>query len=140
MSEMRDSGLVEPIDKDECLSLLQRKAKVGRVGFVEGTKPMILPVNYFSDGESIVFCTSDGGTLSGLENGTEVAFEIDGSASLEHSGWSVVAHGQVRHVTEEEELSEFRRSTLQSWGRGSPEYWILIEIDAISGRRIPATY
>lgn len=139
MADAHDLSLAEPLDTEDCLDLLQKKAKVGRVGFIFEGDPMILPVNYQCDRSSVVFRTSEGTSLSFL-GGTRVAFEIDSSDSLTHSGWSVLVHGVARRITDAEELTRLRRGPLQSWGRqdvDDDDHWVLIPIEDISGRRIP---
>lgn len=142
MTGRHEQSLAEPIAADECRELLQRKAKVGRVGFLADGRPMVLPVNYLAEGDSVVFCTSDGTSLS-LLGGTGVAFEADGFDSLRHSGWSVLVHGTAQEITDAQELTRLRRSPLQTWGRRDVEegdHWIRIPIEEISGRRIPDVY
>jgi len=136
----RKEADVEPIQKigeEESRELLRTKSKLGRVGFVVDGKPMVLPVNYRADEDSVVFCTAEGTKLSVLKDGAPAAFEVDGSRSLYHSGWSVVVQGTAREVTDPVELEELRRGPLKSWATPAGEHWIRISIDQISGRRIP---
>jgi nitroimidazol reductase NimA-like FMN-containing flavoprotein (pyridoxamine 5'-phosphate oxidase superfamily) len=128
---------IEEITKEESLELLQTKAKVGRVAFIEDGRPMVLPVNYRADPESVVFCTADGSKLSYLKDGAPAAFEIDAARSANRSGWSVVVQGTAREVTDEGELYELRHGPLKSWATDPSQHWIRISIDQISGRRIP---
>lgn len=128
---------IEEITKEECLELLQTKAKVGRVAFIEDGRPMVLPVNYRADPEAVVFCTADGSKLRYLKDGAPAAFEIDAARSANHSGWSVVVQGTAREVTDEDELYELRHGPLRSWATDVSEHWIRISIDRISGRKIP---
>ena len=128
---------IEEITREECLELLQTKAKVGRVAFIEDGRPMVLPVNYRADADSVVFCTADGSKLSYLKDGAPAAFEIDAARSANRSGWSVVVQGTAREVTDEGELYELRHGPLKSWATDASQHWIRISIDQISGRRIP---
>lgn len=128
---------IEEITREECLELLQTKAKVGRVAFIEDGRPMVLPVNYRADADSVVFCTADGSKLSYLKDGAPAAFEIDAARSANRSGWSVVVQGTAREVTDEGELYELRHGPLKSWATDASEHWIRISIEQISGRKIP---
>jgi nitroimidazol reductase NimA-like FMN-containing flavoprotein (pyridoxamine 5'-phosphate oxidase superfamily) len=132
-----DRTEIEELSREECLQLLRYKSFVGRVGFIVDGRPMVLPVNYLAEGESVVFCTSQGTQLSHLGDGARVAFEVDGSRSLERSGWSVVVSGVAREVTDADELVRLERGPLRSWAEPAPARWIRISIDEISGRRIP---
>ena len=78
------------LSRKECLEFLQYHSFVGRLGFVLDGRPMVLPVNYLADEEAVVFCTTEGTTLSAVAEGSEVVFEVDDSHPLERSGWSVV--------------------------------------------------
>lgn len=127
---------VHPLSHDECIDLLQNSAFVGRVGFVRDQQVTILPVNYLSDSQSIVVCTSDGTVLNALPDGTAVAFEIDDSHPLEHSGWSVLVNGTVCHITDSKERDALQRGPLRSWAHSASEQWLRISIDSISGRRL----
>jgi nitroimidazol reductase NimA-like FMN-containing flavoprotein (pyridoxamine 5'-phosphate oxidase superfamily) len=128
---------IERIDRNECLELLQTKSKVGRVAFVVNDRPIVLPVNYRADRDSVVFCTASGSMLTNLKDGAPAAFEVDSSVSLLRSGWSVLVQGTASEVTDPEELEKLRRGPLKSWATPSTEHWIKISIDQISGRRIP---
>lgn len=128
---------IQQIGEEECFELLQTRSKLGRVGFVFEGRPMVLPVNYRADRESVVFCTRDGTKLSVLKDGAPAAFEVDGSRSLYHSGWSVLVQGTAHEVTDARELEELRRGPLKSWATPPSEHWVRITIDHISGRRIP---
>ena len=129
--------MIEELAREECLRLLQEESYVGRVAFIAGGRPMVLPVNYLARGDGIVFCTGEGTKLSALRDGAHVAFEIDASRPLYGTGWSVVARGTAREVTDHAELDLLRRGPLVSWASPSPEHWIRIDIEEISGRRLP---
>lgn len=126
----------EPLTREECLDILQNKSKVGRVGFIDGDRPMMLPVNYIADRESVTFCASSGSKLSELGKGEKVAFEVDASRSLEHEGWSVLIQGTAHQVTDEDELIRLRRGPLHSWGSQAGDHWLRISIEEITGRRV----
>lgn len=133
-----DSGLrTEELDRDECLRLLRFGSYVGRVGFVAGGHPMILPVNYLVEDGSVVFSTSEGTKLRTLGGGAEVVFEVDENRPLYHAGWSVVVRGTAHEVTDEGDLEQLRRGPLKSWAPHPGAHWIRITIEEISGRRIP---
>ncbi len=124
------------LSREESLQYLENKSYVGRVAFIAGGRPTILPVNYLAEAGSIVFCTAAGGTLSALGGGAPVAFEVDSNRPLFHTGWSVLVHGTARAVTEPEEVVRLQRGPLRSWAVAAPAHWIRISIEQISGRRL----
>jgi uncharacterized protein len=130
---------VQEMSREDCLEHLQYRSFVGRLGFVVDGQPMVLPVNYLADAESVVFCTAPGTRLSRLGGGARVAFEIDDSRPLYHAGWSVLVLGTAREVVDPAELDRLRRGSLRSWARPASEHWVRIGIEEISGRFIPET-
>ena len=83
---------ISELDADECMSLL-RPAHFGRVGFVSDGVPVILPVNYVLDGNTIVFRTDPGLKLAEIPM-RHVAFEIDNATDAD--AWSVLVQGFAR--------------------------------------------
>jgi nitroimidazol reductase NimA-like FMN-containing flavoprotein (pyridoxamine 5'-phosphate oxidase superfamily) len=131
-------AMVEEMSHEEALDLLQGHGFVGRIAFVVDDRPMVLPVNYLAEAESLVFCTGAGTKLGALAHGASVAFEVDDSRPLDHSGWSVVVEGTAREITDEEELTWLRRGPLKSWAVRPSAHWIRVTYGHVSGRRIPA--
>jgi uncharacterized protein len=127
---------VHELTTAEAVDLLQLHAYVGRIGFVVDGQPLILPVNYLADDDSIVFCTEPGTKLSAIAGGAPVVFEVDDSRALFHSGWSVVVKGTAHEITDESQLDELRRGPLHSWAARSSEHWVRLSIEEVTGRRI----
>jgi nitroimidazol reductase NimA-like FMN-containing flavoprotein (pyridoxamine 5'-phosphate oxidase superfamily) len=127
---------VHQLTRDEAVELLQFHAFVGRIGFVVEGRPLILPVNYLADGDSIVFCTAPGTKLSAIGGGAPVVFEVDDSRPLYHAGWSVVVTGTAHEIADESQLDDLRRGPLHSWATDSSEHWVRVSIEAVTGRRI----
>jgi nitroimidazol reductase NimA-like FMN-containing flavoprotein (pyridoxamine 5'-phosphate oxidase superfamily) len=130
---------VDTLTRDESLHLLQDKSFVGRVGFMADGHLMVLPVNYLAEEDAVFFCTARGTKLSALHSGAEVAFEVDSSQPLYHSGWSVLVNGTAEEVTDAAELDRLRRGPLKSWAVAASQHWVRISIDTISGRQIPSS-
>ncbi len=134
---MTAQGIVS-LDRPECLQLLQYKAFLGRVGFLDDGRVQIAPVNYLADENGLVFCSPEGSKLSALRHGAQVVFEVDEGTPFEHSGWSVVVRGQAHEITDPTDLEYLRRGQLKSWAVPPTEHWIRIDIQEISGVRIAA--
>jgi len=130
----RRTGL-EVLDRDECLRLLASDP-VGRVAVVVDARPMIFPVNYALDGESIVFRSDAGSKVSGATSGFPMSFEIDGIDEIFHTGWSVVVNGVGHEVVDGTELARLRALELRPWASGSKTHWIRIQPKTMTGRRV----
>lgn len=127
----------EHIEQQECRDLLQTKSKVGRVAFVVDGKPMVLPVNYRAEQDSVVICIGEGIMLDHLTGNAPAAFEVDVYTVGSRSGWSVLVQGRAVEVTDAQDLEQLQYSPLKSWVTSPNGHWIRISIDEISGRRIP---
>jgi nitroimidazol reductase NimA-like FMN-containing flavoprotein (pyridoxamine 5'-phosphate oxidase superfamily) len=127
---------LEVLDRAECVELLTHGSFVGRLGLVVDGRPLVLPVNYMVDRDTIVFCTAAGTKLNAIVGGADVAFEVDESRSLVHSGWSVLVRGRAQLVTDEADLAHLRAGPLRPWARGARSSWVRIALDVVSGRRI----
>src|SRR5438309_2496840 len=100
---------VQDLSRQECIELLRTKAVVGRLAFVSEGLPVVLPVNYIADARSVVFYTAPGSKLTAVLSGAPVAFEVDDSQPLYHSGWSVLVRGTAHEVTDISEIEQLRR-------------------------------
>jgi nitroimidazol reductase NimA-like FMN-containing flavoprotein (pyridoxamine 5'-phosphate oxidase superfamily) len=127
---------LEVLDRDECVELLTHGSFVGRLGLVVDGRPLVLPVNYVVDRDTIVFCTAAGSKLNAIVGGADVAFEVDESRSLVHSGWSVLVRGRADLVTDKADLAHLRAGPLHPWARGARSNWVRIALEVVSGRRI----
>lgn len=129
-----DDGVTfEILSRDECLSMLATQV-LGRVAVADfNAAPLVVPVNYLLDGESVVFRT-DYGTKFRLAVLSEapVSFEIDGVDPGRRSGWSVLLQGSAAELPEE----DAQRLRLQAWAPGRKSHWVRITPDSLTGRRI----
>jgi hypothetical protein len=130
----RRTGL-EILDRDECIALLGRSS-LGRLAVVADGRPLVFPVNFTLDGNSVVFRSDAGTKLYAARNGP-VAFECDGVDSVYHTGWSVVATGNAEEVVNEAELARLARLPLGPWCPGPKSTWLRIRPRLLTGRRIP---
>jgi nitroimidazol reductase NimA-like FMN-containing flavoprotein (pyridoxamine 5'-phosphate oxidase superfamily) len=134
MMEWVDEGL-EILTEEECRALLAT-ATVGRVAITVGALPVVLPVNFgLLDGD-VVFVTGDGIKLRAAVDNTVVGFEVDEIDALAESGWSVMAVGNARLVTDTDEIARIRATGVRPWVRGGRDSWVRIWVSFLSGRRI----
>jgi len=125
----------ERMGPEECLRLLEAE-DVGRLAVIQGRVPVIFPVNYVLDGDSIVFRTAPGTKLA-HGDGTLVAFEIDHLSREEREGWSVVVTGRLDEITPTgAELDRLGRLPLTPWAGGVRDHWMRLGLGLVTGRRI----
>ncbi len=130
-------SLVE-LASDTCWTLL-RSQEVGRLGVVVRHWPLIVPVNYRLDGETVVIRTA--GIVASAADHANVTFQIDQVDSLAHTGWSVLVRGLAEVVGEHHRpwvAERTHRAGVEPWAPGDRGQWIRIISQQITGRRITA--
>ena len=123
------------LSKQECHTLLGRR-HLGRLAFVDGEFPLILPVNYVLDDAAVIVRTDAGSKLDAAVRGAPVAFEVDGVNEVEQTGWSVLARGHAEEVTDPDQLDRLRRLPLVPWAPGAKAHYVRIDATEVTGRRI----
>lgn len=126
------------LDRAECLSLLST-CRLGRIGLTSGALPIILPINFYFDGERILMHTGPGTKLAAATRDTVVAFEVDQVDRLWHTGWSVLVTGIAHHVTDRDDLERISLLPLARWAPRGGGHVVSITPELISGRRIERT-
>jgi len=103
----------------------------------------IFPVNYAMHEGAVVMRTHLGdarthlgGSIEALGGSAPVAFEIDELDLRYKTGWYVVVHGSVEHVTDAAEIQQLDALELVPWARGDRRDWLRIDPAEITGRRI----
>jgi len=127
------------LNRFDCTKLL-RAHHVGRVGFLSDGGPVVLPVNYVMDENTIVIRTDAGSKFSALRLGAEVAFEIDAIDPLYRSGWSVLVHGNASEIADPDELAHVEGLGLRAWHFGPKRFWIRITPLVVTGRQLPRAW
>lgn len=129
-------GELESLSREDCMKYLDRHpARVGRIALA-GPRPVIFPVNYAVDGDSIVFRTDPGTKFDAAVHKAFVAFEVDWVEPDWQIGWSVVVRGQARLVEGPAELERLSRLPLVPWVEGEKGNYVRIDTQLISGRRL----
>ena len=105
----------EQLSAADCLRLLSSVA-VGRIVYTRRAMPVVELVNFAVDGGDIVIRTDPGGALAAATHHTVVAFEADEVDTATGQGWSVMAVGQSREVTESHDIARLRDIGLRSTG------------------------
>lgn len=123
--------ILEEIGREECLQLLDA-CMVGRVAVpVEGHGPLVVPVNFAMDGETVVFRSDVGTKVRNLAAGL-VSFEADAIDPFTRTGWSVLVEGDAYVATH----WETTHVKVTPWVDGAKGQWVRIVPTAITGRRI----
>ena len=127
------------LPRPECFRLLSTQT-IGRLGFLVGDQPLVLPVNFAVVREVVVFRTGRGSKLHSAA-GTKVSFEVDDVDVATGVAWSVVVQGVAEEITHandwfDEALREGAAPTLISWGN---DHYVRIIPHVISGRRLVHT-
>jgi uncharacterized protein len=128
-----DRNDLEILDRGECLRLLSSHG-VGRVGLSSGALPVILPVNFYLDGERVIVRSGSGTKLAAAMRNAVVCLEVDEIDPVYHSGWSVLVTGTARELLGEE-ADAARRLPLRPWS-GAGDHVIAIDVELVSGRRL----
>lgn len=125
------------IPAEECYRLL-RSQQIGRLGVNAEHYPLIFPVNYGLDGDTIVIRTAPGTKLAAAQH-ANVTFEVDEVDQYARSGWSVLVRGLAEEVTEAHGPDLVRRTHavgVRPWAPGEHGHWLRLIPHGITGRRI----
>jgi len=128
---------VEALDRATCWTLVGRQS-VGRVAMLRRRRPMILPVTYVVDGETIIYRTAEGSTLVPFGSAEDMAFEIDGVDEERQLGWSVLVVGRATIMRDQPEI-ERKAAGLEPWAPGDRSVFVALRADEVSGRQVVRT-
>src|SRR5687768_8410557 len=103
---------LEVLGTEDCWNLLATTA-VGRLAVVTDGRPQMFPVNYATDGRTIVFRTEAGSKLAAVDGNPNVCFEIDSLDVASRAGWSVLVAGQAATVRATHEIGHLRTLPLE---------------------------
>lgn len=130
-----DNAVLKVLDQQECLRLLG-SVPVGRLVFTEAGLPAVRLVNFFIDGDTLVFLTTAGDKLRAAQRGDIVAFEADEVDTDHHHGWTVTAIGHLSVVPAEDHAEVHRRLPLHSWASPTHAHLIRLGLEQLTGRRL----
>jgi uncharacterized protein len=128
-------GSFAELSEADCKELLAQHS-AGRIGFMAGDGPQILPVTYQYRNGSVVFRTSPAGPLAGLVRRTSVAFEIDSIDEQTKSGWSVLVLGFAEAMAHNSLLTSAWETGPVPWADGVRNLFIEVKPRKISGRAV----
>jgi nitroimidazol reductase NimA-like FMN-containing flavoprotein (pyridoxamine 5'-phosphate oxidase superfamily) len=121
------------LDREECLLLL-RWESVGRLAVGrDGFAPVVVPVNFVLDGDTILFRTDVGDTTMRLFE-SPASFQVDRFDWYRRIGWSVLIQGNAQLLTADE--ADALDTEVLPWAPGERELVVRIVPESISGRRV----
>ncbi len=139
MPETQDGGLAASqlvtLTADECWERLQA-GHVGRVVFVDGDRPVALPVNYCIFDRDIVFRTAASSSVLASSYAGHVSFQIDDIDEHQRAGWSVLATGSVQRADGQTELRALQEIGVDPWVEGPRTLYLRLVVRSITGRRL----
>jgi nitroimidazol reductase NimA-like FMN-containing flavoprotein (pyridoxamine 5'-phosphate oxidase superfamily) len=110
------------------------KDVIGRIGVIQGAAPVVLPVNYAMDGDSVVFRTAPGTKLDSGQR-SRACFEVDSFDRETKTGWSVVVAGHLEEV-QPYEINGLVQLEVQPWASGTKDHWMRLRPSRITGRYV----
>ncbi len=123
---------MDDLPRAESLRLLAT-VSLGRVVYTHRSLPAVRPVNHLMDGDAIIIRTSQWSELvSVVSEGAVVAYEADSIDLERHLGWSVIARGPARAVSDADEAARYMER-LSSWAPGERDFVIRIEPVFVNG-------
>lgn len=124
----------------ECGELLENH-HFGRLALIDavGVLPLLIPVNYLLDGDTLVFRTDAGSKLRAAARGAPVTFEVDDVDQDRRIGWSVVVRGHAEEVTDPIKLAELQQTPLVAWAPGAKPHYVRVRASQVIGNasRLP---
>ncbi len=89
---------MKDLNNEECLKLLSDNY-IGRIAFISGGSPEILPITYYYDPEShsILTYSGEGGKIQAMRKNGDVSFQVDDITAL--NKWkSVLLYGEYEEL------------------------------------------
>ncbi|MCX2931966.1 pyridoxamine 5'-phosphate oxidase family protein [Mycobacterium sp. CVI_P3] len=120
------------LSDDESWDLL-KSAALGRLVTHIGDQLEIFPVNFVTQGRTVLFRTAEGTKLFSTVMNDKVLFEVDDHTVAE--GWSVVIRGTAHVLTTSDEIHEADRAQLLPWVATEKLRYVRITANEVSGRR-----
>jgi nitroimidazol reductase NimA-like FMN-containing flavoprotein (pyridoxamine 5'-phosphate oxidase superfamily) len=127
-------GTFDVIEPKECLDLLAAQ-QVGRLAYCVRGAPMIEPVNFIVDAGQVVIRIATGTKLAAVARDGLLALEVDEFDLETRSGWDVTVTGSPEWVSSEAEKARLEE-LLHPWAPGGKPYFVKIQPERVSGRRI----
>ena len=95
--------------------------RLGRLGVVVDSVPLVLPMQFVMDGDTVVFQVNQGAKVLHARLNS-VSFEVDHVDWEKGEGWSVLLQGFGAEITGaiDEQSDELRSLNINTWAPRSP--------------------
>lgn len=131
---------IHDLSLPDCARLLNAGI-AGRVAVTTPTGPHIVPVNYSSDGESVLMRTTPYSLLGTYGRNALVCFEVDQFDYELHRGWSVAVRGRAEFIDDADELEEINRHLPpRPWAEGHRTMVLRIPWTEVTGRQLGGSW
>jgi uncharacterized protein len=125
------------LSSTECREYLDRGG-VGRLAFLTPKGLRVVPLNYCTNADAIVFRTVPDSELGTYGEGAEAVFEIDEIDHEAEAGWSVVAFGRLERPSEIDEVWDIRGwRNPTPWSGEHRNFHMKLRWSTLTGRRLP---
>ena len=110
---------------------------VGRLAFMTPHGLRMVPLNYASNRDALVFITTADSELGTHGEGAEAVFEIDEIDNTSEQAWSVVAFGRLARPSQADEAWDiFGWRNPTPWVAGTRSFHLELRWSALTGRRL----
>ncbi len=136
---MDHRGKIEELGHDECLTRMATQ-RLGRLGVVVDGVPVVLPMRFAIDGDTVVLQTNKGAKVFHAPLNA-VSFEVDHVDWAKGVGWSVLIQGIGEDISSsiDERSEALRALTVHSWAPPPADRWLKIIPRKVTGRIIHAS-
>ena len=136
---MEHRGTIEELGHDECLTRMATQ-RIGRLGVVVDGVPLVLPMRFALDGDTVVLRTNQGAKVFHAPMAS-VSFEVDHVDWEEGVGWSVLVQGIGEDISSalDKRSEALRALTVHSWAPPPADRWLKIVPRKVTGRLIRAS-
>ena len=128
-------AVLQEMTEDECRARLA-SGGIGRFLYVSDRGPVAVPVNFAMLGDDVVFRTKAGDEVADAAAQHKVSFDVDHIDDALSEGWSVLASGQARVLTDPAEIRQAEALDIEPWPGGDLNAYVRLAPVEITGRRI----
>jgi nitroimidazol reductase NimA-like FMN-containing flavoprotein (pyridoxamine 5'-phosphate oxidase superfamily) len=131
-----DDDRTRQLDAQTCRQLLGT-VRVGRVALPDEPSPTVLPVDFVTHGDRVLFRTVEGAKLETARAHGPASFQADGYDPSHDTGWSVLVRGHLEEVDGQDPDVEAAVGRLHPLAGGARPHVVALTIESATGRRIP---
>jgi uncharacterized protein len=126
--------MIEELSREECLARLAAQ-RLGRLGVVGDGVPLVLPMQFALDAETVVLRSNPGSKMLHVPL-QAVSFEVDEVDWDRREGWSVLVQGIGEDISSSiDPRSEALRTLIvQTWAPEPADRWLKIIPQKVTGR------